>query len=84
MGVSGQGHAPAALSPRGKDPRFPLDRRLEEESFASAGDRTPVDQSSHTLYWLSFCISYGRETMPTNMWVQLDGSSPMFLIEHTL
>jgi hypothetical protein len=28
MGVSGQLHAPAALYPRGKDPRYPLDRRL--------------------------------------------------------
>jgi hypothetical protein len=26
MGVSGQRHAPAALYPRGKDPRYPLDR----------------------------------------------------------
>jgi hypothetical protein len=28
MGVSGQRHAPAALYPRGKEPRYPLDRRL--------------------------------------------------------
>jgi hypothetical protein len=28
MGVSGQRHAPAALYPRGKNPRYPLDRRL--------------------------------------------------------
>jgi hypothetical protein len=28
MGVSGQRHAPAALYPGGKDPRYPLDRRL--------------------------------------------------------
>jgi hypothetical protein len=28
MRVSGQRHAPAALYPRGKDPRYPLDRRL--------------------------------------------------------
>jgi hypothetical protein len=26
--VSGQHHAPAALDPRGKDHRYPLDRRL--------------------------------------------------------
>jgi hypothetical protein len=51
-GVSGESHAPAALYPRGKDPRYPLYRRLggpqspsgnqrvEEKSFASAGDRT--------------------------------------------
>jgi hypothetical protein len=28
IGVSGQRHAPAALYPRGKDPRYPLYRRL--------------------------------------------------------
>jgi hypothetical protein len=28
MGVSGQHHASAALYPRGKDPRYPLYRRL--------------------------------------------------------
>jgi hypothetical protein len=28
MGVSDQHHAPAALYPRGKDPRYPLDKRL--------------------------------------------------------
>jgi hypothetical protein len=28
MGVSAQRHAPAALYPRGKDPRYPLYRRL--------------------------------------------------------
>jgi hypothetical protein len=28
MGVSGQRHTPAALYPRGKDPRYPLNRRL--------------------------------------------------------
>jgi hypothetical protein len=27
-GVSGEGHVPAALYPLGKDPRYPLDRRL--------------------------------------------------------
>jgi hypothetical protein len=27
-GVNGQGHAPAALNTRGKDPRYPLDRKL--------------------------------------------------------
>jgi hypothetical protein len=56
MGVSGQRHAPAALYPRGKDPWYPLDRKLdgprpvwtqklEEKSSASVGDRTPVVQS---------------------------------------
>jgi hypothetical protein len=53
MGVSGQSHAPAALYPRGKYPRYPLagwspglvwTQRLEEKSFPSAGDRIPVVQ----------------------------------------
>jgi hypothetical protein len=57
MEVSGQRHAPAALYPRGQDPRYPLSKRagwdpepvwterLEEKSSASVGDRTPVVQS---------------------------------------
>jgi hypothetical protein len=53
-GVSGQRHAPAALYPRGKDPRYPLYRRLgdlwtlklEKKSFAPAGDRTAGVRSS--------------------------------------
>jgi hypothetical protein len=60
MGVSGQRHAPAALYSRGKDPRYPLDRRLggagwapepvwtqelEEKCSASVGDRIPIVQS---------------------------------------
>jgi hypothetical protein len=56
MGMSGLRHVSAALY-RGKDPRYPLDRRLdgpqelvwiqrlEEKSFSSAGDQTPVVQS---------------------------------------
>jgi hypothetical protein len=61
MGVSGQHHASAALYRRGKDPRYPLEKRLsgpqswsgyrlEENFFASAGDRTPVVQSVVTIY----------------------------------
>jgi hypothetical protein len=53
---SGQRHAPSALYPRGKDPCYPLDRRLggpqsrsghglEEKSLESAGDRTSIAQS---------------------------------------
>jgi ribosomal protein L25 (general stress protein Ctc) len=54
MGVNGQHHAPAALYPPGKDPRYPLyvqeaewaqTQRPEEKSSASVGDRTPVVQS---------------------------------------
>jgi hypothetical protein len=56
MGVSGQRHALAALLPPGKGPPVPIvqeagwapepvwTQRLEEKSFASAGDRTPVVQ----------------------------------------
>jgi hypothetical protein len=55
--MSGQSHAPAALYPRGKDPRYPFvqeagwapvpvwTQRLQEKSFASAGDRNLVIQS---------------------------------------
>jgi hypothetical protein len=57
-GVSGQRHAPAAFYPRGKDPRYLLDRRLSgpqsrsghrgyrKNPFASVGDRTSIVQSS--------------------------------------
>jgi hypothetical protein len=53
-GVSGQRHAPAALLPPGKGPTVPIvqeagwapepvwTQRLEEKSFAPAGDRTPI------------------------------------------
>jgi hypothetical protein len=56
-GVSGQRHAPAALYPRGKGPPVPIvqeawwapepvsTQRIEEKSFAPAGDRTAVVQS---------------------------------------
>jgi hypothetical protein len=55
-GVNGQHHAPAALYLRGKDPQYPLDRRLggphsqvwtqglEEKSSAPVGDQTPIVQ----------------------------------------
>jgi hypothetical protein len=57
MEVSGQRHAPAALLPPGKGPPVPIvqeagwapepvwTQRLEEKSFALAGDRTPIVQS---------------------------------------
>jgi hypothetical protein len=68
MGVSGQRHAPAALLPPGKGPPVPIVQeggwapepvwiqRIEEKSFAPAGDRTPIARSSassQTLYCLS-------------------------------
>jgi hypothetical protein len=58
MGVSGQRHVPAALYPRRKDPPVTIvqeagwapepvwTQRLEEKSFATAGDRTPIARSS--------------------------------------
>jgi hypothetical protein len=66
MGVSGQRHAPAALLPTGKrTPPVPIvqeagwapepvwTQRLEEKSFAPAGDRTPIAQSvvRHYTAW---------------------------------
>jgi hypothetical protein len=64
MGVSGQSHTTAAIYPREKDPRYPLDKRLggpqsrtghrlEETSFAPARDRTSVVQSvvRHYTAW---------------------------------
>jgi hypothetical protein len=56
-GVSGQRHAPAALLPPGKGPPVHIvqeagwapkpvwTQRLEEKSFAPAGDRTPTARS---------------------------------------
>jgi hypothetical protein len=53
MGVSGQRHALAALLPpvpigqeAGLAPEPVWTQRLEENSFAPAGDRTPIAQSS--------------------------------------
>jgi hypothetical protein len=67
-GVSGQRHASAALCPRGKDLQYQLDRmsgpqlvwtqRLEEKSFASTGDRTPVVQSVRTEEMEDFILSH--------------------------
>jgi hypothetical protein len=75
MGVSGHCHAPAALLPPGKGPPVPIvqeagwapepvwTQRLEEKSFASAGDRTPIARnwdyslkSKTVLYWIVNCI----------------------------
>jgi hypothetical protein len=69
MGVSGQHHAPAALYPRGKDPRYPLYRRLGGSqsrcghrgyrknplSLPGIEPRSPGHPArSHTLYCLFF------------------------------
>jgi hypothetical protein len=64
MGVSGQRHAPAALLPPGKGPPVPIvqeagwapepvrTQRIEEKSFAPAGDRT-VSKAVFCVCW--FC-----------------------------
>jgi hypothetical protein len=69
MGVSGQRHAPAALYPRGKDPRYPLYRRLgwlQSRSRHRGYRKNPLPllrieplspgrpARSQTLYWLSY------------------------------
>jgi hypothetical protein len=72
MGVSGQRHAPAALLPPGKGPPVPIvqeagwapepvwTQRIEEKSFAPAGDRTSIAQSVARLYtdWATPAPSY--------------------------
>jgi hypothetical protein len=78
-GVSGQGHAPAALYSREKDSRHPLDRRLgghksrsghrgwRKTPLASAGDRISIARSSspsQTLHWLSY---HGSPYMMCNL-----------------
>jgi hypothetical protein len=56
MGASGQRHAPAVHLPPGKGPPVPIrqeagepvwTQRLEEESSAPVGDRTPISRSSN-------------------------------------
>jgi hypothetical protein len=49
MGVSGQHHAPVALYPRGKDPRYPLYRRLGG----------PQSRSGHRGYRKNLCPCRG-------------------------
>jgi hypothetical protein len=75
-GVSGQRHAPAALYPRGKFHRYPLDRRLggpqsrsglrglEEKSFASTGDRTSLigdERNKNVKQLCSIFYIHGRD-----------------------
>jgi hypothetical protein len=69
MGVIGQRHASAALYSRGKDPLYPLDRRLggpQSRSDAGARKKIPCPYQglnpdcpacSQTLYCLSYCGS---------------------------
>jgi hypothetical protein len=72
MGVSGQRHDPAALYPRGKDPRYPLDRglggpqsrsghrgyRKNPLSLPGIEPRSPGRPArSKTLYCLSYHIT---------------------------
>jgi hypothetical protein len=69
-GVNGQRHAPAALYPRGKDPCYPLDRRLGGPQSCSghrdiANNPLPLPGiepgrpvRSQTLYWLNYPVSH--------------------------
>jgi hypothetical protein len=59
MEVSGQRHAPAALYPRGKNPQYPLDRRvwtqgLEKNPPLSGIEPRSPDRParSQTIYYL--------------------------------
>jgi hypothetical protein len=69
MGMSGQCHAPAALYPRGKDPRYPLYRTLggpQSRSGHRGYRKNPLPLPgieprspgrpvrNQTLYWLSY------------------------------
>jgi hypothetical protein len=65
MGVSGQRHAPAALYPWGKDPRYPLERRLggpqswsghrgQWKNHLLLPEMKPGQVCSRTHYWLSY------------------------------
>jgi hypothetical protein len=71
MGVGGKRHASAALYPQGNDPPVTIvqeagwaselvwTQRLEEKSFAFAGDGNPGRPvCSQTLYWLSYPNSF--------------------------
>jgi hypothetical protein len=51
--VSGQHHAPAALYPWGKDPRYPFYRRLGRRKLLDS-NRTADDQIS----WLNFLVVF--------------------------
>jgi len=59
-GVSGQRHAPAALYSKGKDRRYPLDRKLgglkaglDKKALPEIEPRWPGRPvPSQTLYWL--------------------------------
>jgi hypothetical protein len=58
--VSGQRHAPAALYPRGKEPWYPLDRRLggPQNRSTPVGDRTPIVQPvvRHYTAWVTAAL----------------------------
>jgi hypothetical protein len=75
MGVSGQRHAPAALYPRGKNPRYPFDRKLGLLSDITSTFCTIVmivtvnicGQYSHTIHNL-VCDLYTKFHMSRLQW----------------
>jgi hypothetical protein len=97
MEVSGQLHAPVALTP-GKSLRYPLDRRLggpqtrsgqsgEDEKFhhATAGNWTPVVQSvAQSLHWLRSpapIMKYDYTIIPVDVSDMYEGVSKIFRAE---
>jgi hypothetical protein len=57
MGVSDQRHAPAALYPRGKSPRYPLDTRL-------VGPRAGLDAEARRKI---LCLCRGSDSILTEL-----------------
>jgi hypothetical protein len=76
-----QRHAPAALYPVGKDPRYPMYRRLggpqsrsgqrlQEKSFRLCRGSNPVRPvCSQTLHWLSYPSSVQLFTKSFRFWI---------------
>jgi hypothetical protein len=58
MGVSGQHHAPAAIYPRGKDPRYPFYRRL-----GGPQSREKMYKIINLLAILCHCCTYSNNDL---------------------
>jgi hypothetical protein len=87
-GVSGQRHAPAALNPQGKNPEYPLYRRLggpQSRSRLTGYRQNPLPLPgiqprspgrpvrSQTLYWLSYPAPSLLSTA-SNIYIYTSGS----------